>query len=165
MKKFLSLITAVVVICSFAFMALGSGSSSETTESESKSNVAAEEEKVEGKIGDYICKIKKAEICKSWDGKNAVKIIYEFTNNGKEAQSFDIALKDEVYQDGIGLESTFINGDDDFGIDVKIKPGTTKEVAKVYKLSNKTSALEVEISEFISLSDDKLTYTVDLASK
>lgn len=164
MKKLLSLAMAIIVVCSFVFMALGSGSDDSASSSDgTTSAVAAAEQKVEGKIGNYICKIKSAEICKSWDGKDSVKIIYEFTNNGEEAESFDIALNDDVYQDGVGLETSFISGDDDFGIDVKIKPGTTKEVAKVYKLNDTATALEVEISEFISLSDEKLTYTVELS--
>ena len=59
-----------------------------------------------------------------WEGKDAVKITYEFTNNAGSAESFDLALSDELYQDGVGLESSFISSDDDdWGLDVKIKPG------------------------------------------
>lgn len=73
------------------------------------------------------------------------------------AESFDLSLSDEIYQDGVGLESTFISSDDDdWGIDVKIKNGTTKDVFKVYLLRDKTTPLEVEISEWISLNDEKL---------
>ncbi len=72
-------------------------------------------------------------------------------------------LKDEAYQDGIGLESSFLDGgSDELGWDVKVKPGTTKEVSKVYILRDDSTQIELEISELISFSDDKLTYTVDL---
>ena len=133
-------------------------------DSESSSDIEAEEdESTEGKIGDFVCIVKKAKICKDWESKDSVKITYSFTNNSKDSESFDLALSDEVYQDGVQLESTFISSDDDdFGIDVKIKPGMTKEVSKVYKLRDKTTDLEVEISELISFSDEKLVTTVKL---
>lgn len=161
MKKFISLIMAVIVICSFVFMALGSGTDTET--SSGGTAQAEQEKKAEGEIGDYVCTIKSAEICKDWQGKAAVKITYTFTNNSEDAQSFDVALNDELYQDGIGLESTFISADDnDFGIDVKIKPGSSKDVSKVYILRDKKTVIDVEISEFISLNDEKITYQVEL---
>lgn len=123
----------------------------------------SEQESKDGVIGDYACVVKSAKICKNWEGKDSVKITYTFTNNAKDAQSFDIALNDEVYQDGVQLESTFISSDDDdWGIDVKIKPGMSKDVSKVYILRDKTTDLEVEISELISFSDDKIVTTVKL---
>lgn len=162
MKKFLSVMLAAVVLFSFVFMALGSGSSDEKN-NDSGSVSVKQEEKAEGSIGDYICKVKSAELCKNWEGKDSVKITYEFTNNASEAESFDIALIDDLYQDGVGLESTFISSDDDdFGVDVKIKPGTTKDVSKVYILRDKETEIDVEISEFISLNEEKLTYKVEI---
>ncbi|MBR6391868.1 MAG: DUF5067 domain-containing protein [Eubacterium sp.] len=114
-------------------------------------------------IGSYECVVKEAKICKNWEGKDSVKITYTFTNNSSDAASFDIALSDEVYQDGIQLESTFISSDDDdWGIDVKIKPGMSKDVSKVYILRDTKTDLDVEISELISFSDDKLVTTVKL---
>ena len=166
-------IIVLVIIIVIAIGSSGGNDEKETTKAQitasqgdnnASSDVEAEkDEKADGTIGDYACVVKKAKICKDWEGKDAVKITYSFTNNSKESASFDIALTDEVYQDGIQLESTFISSDeDDFGIDVKIKPGMTKEVAKVYVLRDKKTDLDVEISEFISLSDDKLVTTVKL---
>lgn len=151
----------------------GSDSKTETTtatiaageekEKETETAVEAKNEKTEGEIGDYICTIKEAKVCKNWEGKDSVKITYSFTNNSKSPESFDVALTDEVYQDGIQLESTFISSDDDdWGIDVKIKPGMSKDVSKVYILRDKETELEVEISELISFSDDKLVTKVKL---
>ncbi len=136
------------------------GSAGETTSAVS----AQEKETTEGEIGDYVCTVKSAEKCKNWEGKNSIKITYNFTNNSSDAISFDVALKDEAYQDGIGLESSFLDGgSDELGWDVKVKPGTTKEVSKVYILRDESTQIELEISELISFSDDKLTYTVDLS--
>lgn len=168
-KKKKSLIIVGVIIAIIVVIAIAAGGSSGdskdtgTAESSSSSSVSAEkQDTVNGAIGDYVCTVKSATVCKNWEGKDSVKITYEFTNNSDEAQSFDIALSDELYQDGVGLESSFIDSDDDWGLDVKIKPGTTKEVSKVYILRDKETAIDVEISELISFSDDKLTYSVDL---
>lgn len=45
--------------------------------------------KSQGQIGNYICTVKSAEKCKDWNGENAVKITYSFTNNSSDAESFD----------------------------------------------------------------------------
>lgn len=167
------IILAVIVVVLIAIIALASGGgddSSSNTSSNQNGTAAASSavdaengKKVEGQIGNYVCTVKKAEICKNWEGKDAVKITYEFTNNDDDAQSFDVALDDNVYQNGVELEDSFISSDDDdWGIDVKIKPGVTKEVAKVYVLRDKTTDLEVEIGELISFDDTKVTTTVKL---
>lgn len=163
-KKLIIAIIVIAVIVVIGAVSAGGSSDSDNSNQESGNSISAEKtEEIEGKIGDYVCTVKSAEICKNWEGKDAVKITYSFTNNNDEAESFDIALNDELYQDGIGLESTFISSDDDdWGIDVKIKSGTTKDVSKVYLLRDKSTAVDVEISELISFSDEKLTYTVEL---
>ena len=96
----LAVIVGIIVIIAIAGSAGGgsdSSSGAQTTAgsaSEATNSVAAQEkEKTEGKIGDYICTVKSAEKCKNWEGKNSIKITYNFTNNSSEAQSFDVALK------------------------------------------------------------------------
>ncbi len=173
-KKRLIIVAVVVGIIVIIAIAASSGDSSSSSSGaqttagsagETTSAVSAQEkETTEGEIGDYVCTVKSAEKCKNWEGKNSIKITYNFTNNSSDAISFDVALKDEAYQDGIGLESSFLDGgSDELGWDVKVKPGTTKEVSKVYILRDESTQIELEISELISFSDDKLTYTVDLS--
>jgi hypothetical protein len=178
-KKRLIILAVIVAIIVIIAVASGSGGSSDSEATTTSNNsisasdknsdetnndiTATQSDTVDGEIGDYICTIKSAEIVKNWTGKDSVKITYEFTNNSSDAESFDLALSDDVYQDGVGLETTFVDADDDdWGIDVKIKPGTTKEVAKVYELRDTKTPLEIEISELISFSDDKLVYNVNL---
>ncbi len=153
----------IIIICIAASTGGDSDTESSANAGQTTTAISANAPKAEkGKIGDYVCTIKSATVCNDWEGKNAVKITYLFKNNASEAESFDIALNDDVYQDGVGLEETFINDDDDFFVDVKIKPGTTKEVSKVYELRDTTTKLDIEISELISFSDEKLTYSVNL---
>ncbi len=112
-------------------------------------------------IGDYKCVVKEAKLCKDYAGKDAVLITYEFTNNASDATSFDVALSDSVYQDGVGLETAVLDEDTDL-VDVEIKPGVTKDVKKAYVLRDASTPLEVEISELFSLSDDKIVTTVNM---
>lgn len=112
-------------------------------------------------LGDYTCEVVSSEICKDWEGKDAILITYSFTNNSKDAVSFDVALDASPYQDGIGLETAILDDETDI-VDVDIKPGVTKEVKKAYLLRNTTSDIEIEISEFFSFSNDKIVVTVTL---
>lgn len=117
---------------------------------------------VEGNtLGDYECKVKSASLTTDWEGKDAVIITYEFTNNSSEPMSFDVALEANAYQDGVGLETAITDDDADY-FDVEIKSGVTKDVKKVYVLRDTTTPVEVEISELFSLSDDKIVTTVEL---
>lgn len=133
-----------------------------TIENQVTADNKTESKNTSGEIGNYVCTIKSAEVCKDWTGEDAIKITYSFTNNASDAQSFDIALTDYAYQDGIGLESTFLGNDEDNLLDVSIKPGVTKDVVKTYKLRDKSTKVDIEIKEFISWSNDVLTYSVKL---
>lgn len=115
----------------------------------------------ENTLGDYTCDVVSSEICKDWEGKDAVLITYSFTNNSQDAVSFDVALDASPYQDGIGLETAILDDETDL-VDVDIKPGVTKEVKKAYLLRNTTSNIEIEITEFFSFNNDKIVVTVEL---
>lgn len=168
-KKRLIIIAIIVVLIIIIAAVAGGGSdddksssSNQGTSSSIKVDEKEEEKSTDGVIGDYVCTVKSAKLCKNYDGKDAVKITYSFTNNYTEAESFDLALSDDVYQDGIGLEMAYFSDEDQDTFDVKIKPGTTKEVSKIYVLNDKTTPLDIEIKELISFGNDKLTYTVEL---
>lgn len=113
-------------------------------------------------LGDYGCIISGAKLCKDWNGKDAVLITYEFTNNSSSSISFDVALDARAYQDGIGLETAILESDDTDYLDVDIKPGVTKSVNKAYILRDTTTPIEVEVSELFSFSDEKIVTTLNL---
>ena len=125
--------------------------------------VAAKADSNGNNIGDYTVKVKKATLCKDYLGNDAVKVVYSFTNNSKDAISFDVACTDEVYQDGIQLETTVLSNDETDLLDVKIKPGVTKDVTKAYKLSDSKTDLTVEVGQLLSFDDTKVTTTVKLS--
>lgn len=143
----------------------GGNADSSYSEQADENSVTADSQKTNSgtTVGDYGCVVKGAEMAKNYDGKDAIIITYEFTNNSDSAQSFDVALSDELYQNGVGLETAiFIDDAETDGFDVKIQPGVTKEVRKGYILQDTSTPIEVEISELFSLTDDKIVTTVEL---
>lgn len=158
----IAVIAAVIIIIAVISSA-GSGDKSTPDTPATNSSVEADTTEVTNNtVGDYGCVIKSAKLTKNWEGKDTVLLTYEFTNNSSSPASFDVALIDHVYQDGIGLETTFLSDDDTDLLDVEIKPGVSKDVRKAYLLRNTSTDLEVEISELISFSDEKIVTTVKL---
>lgn len=140
----------IVILVIILASAIGGGSDSSdngaTTPTETTTAVAAKADSNGNNIGDY-----------------TVKVVYSFTNNSKDAISFDVACTDEVYQDGIQLETTVLSNDETDLLDVKIKPGVTKDVTKAYKLSDSKTDLTVEVGQLLSFDDTKVTTTVKLS--
>lgn len=165
-KKRLIILGIIVAIIVVIAVAAGSGSDNSGTASDGGSQQASQKvtesaKGKDGKLGDYVCTVKTVIKCKNWEGKDSIKVVYNYTNNASDSVSFDTALEDKVYQDGIALETTFNSDDDsDNFYDVAIKPGITKEVTKMYLLRNSTSDLEIEVGEWLSFNDAKYTTTV-----
>ncbi len=160
-------IFAIIVIIIGVASDSDSGDNTNTVSSESTtaSSVNAEKEKTDDNtIGDFKCVVKSAKLTKDWQGKDAVLITYEFTNNSDNPISFDGALDDKLYQDGIELEIATLSSDEEAKwVDTAdLKPGITKEVKKAYSLRNKKSEIEVEIQELFSFSDDMIKTTINL---
>lgn len=164
-KKWIIIAVVAVVIILIAVIAFGGSDDSSSEDSNASavtSAVSAEsEEKANDTVGDFKCVVKGAKLCKDWTGKDAVLITYEFTNNSDSAVSFDVALDARAYQDGVGLETAILDEDTDY-LDVDIKPGVTKEVKKAYNLRDTSTEIEIEVSELISFSDDKIVTTVEI---
>ena len=166
-KKKKWIIIAVVAVLIILIAVIASGGSDDSSSEDSNASavtsaVSAEsEEKANDTVGDFKCVVKGAKLCKDLTGKDAVLITYEFTNNSDSAVSFDVALDARAYQDGVGLETAILDEDTDY-LDVDIKPGVTKEVKKAYNLRDTSTEIEIEVSELISFSDDKIVTTVEI---
>lgn len=162
----LGVIFAIIVIIIAAACGSSSDDSSSTaSENTSVSSVNAEKENTDDSmLGDYKCVIKGAKETKDWQGKDAVIVTYEFTNNSDSAISFDGALTDKLYQDGIELELAVLSDEEDAKLfdTADLKPGITKEVKKAYLLRNKDSEIEVEVQETFSFNDDMIKTTIKL---
>ncbi len=167
-KKRLIILGVVAAVIAFLLFidSIGGSDENKSTQNNPSENTpqtvnAVQENKKDDIIGDFGCKVKSAKLCKDYRGKNSVLITYEFTNNADDAVSFDTALDDNVYQDGVELETAILDEDTDL-FDVSVKPGVTKEVKKAYVLRDDSTPLEVEIEELFSFNDDKITTTVNI---
>ena len=113
-------------------------------------------------LGDYMCVIEGAEKTKDIMGDDAIVVTYEFTNNSSKATSFDVALKASVFQSGVELQTAFTDDEMDYLVDVK--PGTTIQIKRAYSLRDTVTDLEIEVSERISFSDDKIVKIIKFES-
>lgn len=148
-----------------------SSASSETVSSEDVSEAVSEEESApapadSGSLGDYHVAILSARKAVDYEGKPALVVSYKFTNNAADNKMFLSSVSGKAFQDGVQLETAIITGDDGINAEnqmKELKTGASIEVDVAYLLDNETSDVEVEVSELISFSDEKLVKTFNLA--
>ncbi len=118
-------------------------------------------------IGNYAVEIKGCRLAEDYLGKSVVIINFGFTNNGDEAAAFYTSLTYEVYQNGIGLNESWMLADGtNYSSDnqtKEIKTGATLGVEVAYELNDTTTDVEVEVSELFSFSDKKITKLFTMA--
>ena len=121
-----------------------------------------------GTLGDYTVAIKDYTIAKNYEDKDCIVVTFDFTNNSDTNQSFESALLAQAFQNGVQIETTVgIYENPDSYDDVtdssltSLQPGATTEVKKAFILSD-MSPVDVEVTEFVSLSSDKLSKTFTL---
>ncbi len=155
MKRVLCMVLCVLIIAAFAFFALAS--SSEDNGQNQGNGVVDTPNKDNNNLGDYKVEILSCRLAKTYDNKPAIIVKYAFTNNDDEAKSFMFALKDNVFQNGIGLNKAYMMNDSaNYSSDnqtKEIKTGATIEVEVAYELNDETTDIEVEVSKLISLDD------------
>ncbi len=161
-RRLISLLMAVIVVCCFAFFALGSGDSTESDQGNGK----AEKSDEASNLGDYKVVIDSCRLAKDYEGNDVVIVKYIFTNNAEEATSFMVAFDETVYQDGIGLNETFMVDDSaDYSSDnqlKEIKKGATLEVEVAYDLNDSTTDIDVEVEELFSFDDSVVKKTFSI---
>lgn len=161
MKKIIALILTISLIATFAIFALGSSSSGETKDL--GKGETAQQNPAQADVADCTVEIQSCRLAQDWEGKPVVIVKYSFTNNQEEAQSFMLAFNDEVYQNGVGLnESWMLSDSANYTSDnqtKKIQKGATLEVEKAYELNDTTTDISVEISALFSFDNSKITKT------
>lgn len=89
------------------------------------------------------------------EGNNLLVIDYTFTNNSDEATSFSSAVEDNLFQDGIKLERTYLPYNHPLADDTEsnsgneIKSGASIPVRKVYGLKS-ASNVEIQLVDYTS---------------
>lgn len=174
MKKLLIGIMCFALL--FSFTACGTDGQNDSTPNEQKSTSQAEKKSKEeaksekasdnGALGDYTVAIKDFRLVKDMDNKDAILIKYDFTNNGEEAEDFYFAVSNTIYQDGVELTPALLYDVKDYDPEQamkKVKKGATITLEIGYVLSNLTSDVEVEVTELMNITDEKLVKTFKIA--
>lgn len=169
MKKYVSVLLAVLLIAVFCVFALGSGDSG-TDEQVSGAADGVTDSASGGKAGpnldDVNIEIKSCRLAEDYSGKPVVIVTYAYTNYSDDAQSFTVAVQDEVYQDGVGLNGAYILDDSaNYSADnqsKEVKKGTTLDVEVAYELNDTTTNIEVEVKPFFSFKDVVVKKTFSL---
>lgn len=165
-KRIIPAILTISVLLAFAVMAISSSSESTTEEQEAGQTENAINKDNET-LGSYTVTIDSCRIAEDWEGNPIAIIKYTFTNNSKEAASFNVAFSDSAYQDGIEMEHCYFMDDSaNYSADnqsKKIKPDASIEVEVAYTLNDTTTDIQVEVEEFISFNDKVITKTFKIA--
>lgn len=145
--------------------------SSEAVSSEEVSEAASEEERSSapadsGSLGDFDVAILSARKAVDYEGKPALVVSYKFTNNAADNKMFLSSVSGKAFQDGVQLDTAVITGDDSISVEnqmKEVKTGASIEVDVAYLLDSEASDVEVEVSELISFSDEKIVKVFKLA--
>lgn len=108
-----------------------------------------------GDLGDYHVEIKGASLAKDYEGNSAIVITYTWTNNSDGTTNAMVSMMEKAFQDGVQLDTAIVAGLSDSMRDVR--PGTTIDIEKAFSLTSDTSTVELEITEFMSFSNDMVT--------
>ena len=89
-----------------------------------------------------------------------------FINNVKNAISFTGAFDEEVYQNGVGLNRSWVVDDSanyDEGNQTKeIKTGASLDVEVAYELNDTATDIEVEVKQFLSFDNSVVKKTFSI---
>lgn len=164
MKKVLSVLLSIAILATFAFFAIASGDSSDadTTQPAGEASNGSNSDT----LGQYKVEIKDARLTKDYENKPVVVVTYGFTNNADEAAAFEWTFEDNVYQNGVGLEHSYIlkDGDpyNDSNKSKEIKKGVTLDLEVAYVLNDTETDIVVEVEELISFSDAVVSRTFSI---
>ena len=107
MKKMSQVVVTIILLSVFGILALGSGNTNTSGE------INQGEGNVDGVIddtalGDCSIEIKSCRLAKDYEGENVVIVTYGYTNHSDTPTAFNIAVSDNVYQDGVGLNKSYV---------------------------------------------------------
>lgn len=172
-RKILSFIMVVVFLFAFGIFAIASGEDeTETQPSETVTPSASTDSNSptgNARVGDYEVIIDSCRLAKDYEKKPVVIVKYIFTNvDDDDPASFMWSIEDHVFQAGVGLnESYFLDDSANYSSDnatKEIKKGASITVEVAYVLNDTTSDVQVEVSEYLSFSNKKITKTFKLGS-
>ena len=166
MKK-TKILLALLLSLLFVFFAVASGEDTEST-ADQGADTAQTTKADDTAIGDYTVEILESRLAKDFEGKDVVIIKYKFTNVANDdPTAFYIAFDDAAFQDGVGLNKSYILDDSaNYNEDnqtKEIKKGASIEVEVAYELNDTTTDVEVEVQELFSFEERTIKKTFKIA--
>ena len=123
-----------------------------------------EAEKEIGDIGSYNVIVKDHFLTENYNDEKVIVVTYTFTNKSQSDASYDVAMYEQCFQNGIELNKEFFIDDKNYNSDnasKTIKPGASLDVQQAYVLNDSKTDIEVEINEFLGFGDP-ITFTIEL---
>ena len=154
MKKFLSVILAMIMVLSLVACGGKDKADADKADGEQAENIV---------FGDYTAVFKGYTLTKDEDGRDALCLTYDFTNGSKEEQSFAWAFLYEATQNGEELDFPGFgeNGEKlEENLEEKIQKNQTIEVKMGIALVNTTDDVMICFSDF---DDHEYTQTIRLS--
>lgn len=109
----------------------------------------------------YSLQVTRIELAKNYEGKDAITIYYQFTNNGDKAQSFGMTIANKPFQNGIECEwVTDPDLNDNFM--TEIQPGASIEIKRTYFLHDLTTPVELELTPLISFNPTPIVFEIPI---
>ncbi len=131
----------------------------EPTKEEATTQEPTTEEKNENEFVYEDLKVvyKESKIEKDKSGKDCLVVYFDYTNNSDENQAFLYAFTVTVFQNGVELDGSWFQVNEETeNDDKKIQPGTTITVAQAFTLNESRDAATIQVTPWISLSENIL---------
>lgn len=117
----------------------------------------------EGDLGDYHIAIVGAELSKDYKDNDCLVVIVDWSHNSTDAESFLWSFTYKAFQNGVECDNgMMVDGIDSNETSREIKAGVTRQVKIGFVIEDTVSPVEVEISEMLAFTDEKVVYTFDL---
>jgi len=130
------------------------------------SGTASQGSSSSSKLGDYEVVIDSCRLATDYLGEPIAIVKYKFTNNGDDSAAFYVSVTADAFQGGVGLNECYVADESaNYSSDNQtkaIKKGASLYVEVAYELNDTTTDIEVEVSEWISFSDKKITKTFSI---
>ena len=136
------------------------------TQTGSNGQITSDNQTGENNLDEYKVDIKGCRLAKDYKGKDIVIVNYTFKNNSDKATSFNFAIEDKVFQNGVGLNKCYTAADnasyysDNQSKD--IKKGSSLDIEVAYTLNDIETPIDVECAKLTSLNDEKITKTLNI---
>ena len=116
-------------------------------------------------LGDYVMTIKGYELATDYEGKNALVVTYDWTNNSDDTVAPFLTFRLKGFQNGVETDDVFMVDGVDLGTGQNdARPGSTIENAQtVVGVDDLDTEMELALKELFSFGGDEFTTFINLS--